>query len=129
MQTSEQVEQRAELVQKAQLMVVMLADDTEAVVEARSALRGRISAAHQYGPDWLQDGINVVIQALAQRAEVPQDDEANSEDDAPVHTPPGKKGRRRDANGRDAGDDTGMGSQEQDTPDLPALAFLLPPMH
>ena len=109
----EQAALRAELVQQAQLMAVALADDTEAVASARSALRGRIHAVHLHGPGWLQGGIDEVMQARAQAVTVPHDEEASGDDDPPTPTPPGKRGRRRDANGRDAGDDTGMASNTE----------------
>ena len=50
---------RARLVSTAQLLAAGLADDTEAITEARSALRGRLSQAADYGPGWLQEGIDM----------------------------------------------------------------------
>ena len=62
----ENVEDRARLMQTALLLSGGLADDTEAIVEARAALRGRMSQAAGYGPAWLQDGIDMFHRTLQQ---------------------------------------------------------------
>ena len=56
--------------QTALLLAAGLADDSEAIIEARAALRGRMSQAAGYGPTWLQDGIDMFHRTL-QRAEAP----------------------------------------------------------
>ena len=52
--------------QTALLLSGGLADDTEAIIEARAALRGRMSQAAGYGPAWLQDGIDMFHRTLQQ---------------------------------------------------------------
>ena len=61
---------RAELLQTATLLGTGLAADSVAITEARSALRGRLSQAAQYGPNWLQDGIDMFNRAHQQEADV-----------------------------------------------------------
>ena len=108
---------RAELVQKATLFAFPLADDTPAVSAARAALCGRISSAQHYAPDWLQGPIDEVINARAQAVAVPlaPDEAPAGEDSVTEPTPPGKRGRQHDAEGRDAGDDSRMAAAAEST--------------
>ena len=50
-------------------MGTSLAADSAAITEARLALRGRLSQAAQYGPNWLQDGIDMFNRAHQQEAD------------------------------------------------------------
>ena len=59
---------RDRLVATAQLLAAGLADDTEAISEARSALRGRLSQIADYGPGWLQEGIDMFNRTLQMQA-------------------------------------------------------------
>ena len=56
--------------QTALLLGAGLAADSEAIIEARAALRGRISQAADYGPSWLKEGIEMLHRTL-QQAEAP----------------------------------------------------------
>ena len=62
---------RAQLMQTALLLSTGLAADSEAIIEARAALRGRISQAADYGPKWLQEGIDMFHRTLQQEGAPP----------------------------------------------------------
>ena len=67
-----------------------------------------------------EDEARAASLALGHQTEASQQPPATEVDESPTPvSPAGKRGRRLDPDGRDAGNDTGMGTATQEVPDVP----------